>query len=280
MEPQHTTFNYILNPEHPITISIIGAGGTGGQVLNRLARMHVALMSLGHPGFHVRMFDEDIVEHSNLARQLFSVHDIGHSKAIALIARINRFYGTSWLGQHQYLTKDNRASLLNSNIIISCTDSISSRKLISTAINSHIKFNGLRSRKPYYWMDFGNGKNIAQMVIGTVRSKERYLPTIDKLFPEYLEQEEDKTGPSCSLAESLNNQDLFINSMIAELGCNLLWKMFRNTFINVHGFFLNLSDYSIAPIKIKSKDEYFRLQTIDSGTGWRKSSTQSNRRQH
>jgi hypothetical protein len=39
-------------------------------------------------------------------------------------------------------------------------------------------------------------------------------------------EQEDNT-PSCTLAEALEHQDLFINSSLAQMGCSLLWNLFR-----------------------------------------------------
>jgi len=40
----------ISAPANPVQVILIGAGGTGGQVITGLARMHYALRKLGHPG--------------------------------------------------------------------------------------------------------------------------------------------------------------------------------------------------------------------------------------
>ena len=54
----------------------------------------------------------------------------------------------------------------------------------------------------------------------------------------YSKVKDNDSGPSCSLAEALEKQDLFINSTLAQLGCNLLWKMFRHGMIEYHGLYL------------------------------------------
>jgi len=38
MKRVHYIDNYLLNPQHPVTVNLIGAGGTGSQVLTCLAR--------------------------------------------------------------------------------------------------------------------------------------------------------------------------------------------------------------------------------------------------
>jgi PRTRC genetic system ThiF family protein len=88
----HYTAQYLIDPQHPVTINIIGCGGTGSQVLNSMARMHSALQSLGHPGFFIRAIDPDKVTEANMGRQLFSSADVGMHKCTVLISRINRFF--------------------------------------------------------------------------------------------------------------------------------------------------------------------------------------------
>lgn len=50
MKRVHFTDNYLINTQHPVTVNIIGAGGTGSQVLTCMARLDMTLRALGHPG--------------------------------------------------------------------------------------------------------------------------------------------------------------------------------------------------------------------------------------
>ena len=97
MKKIHYTDNYLLSPHHPVSVHVIGAGGTGSQVATNLARMDMALRALGHPGLHVTVFDPDTVSEANIGRQLFSESEIGLNKAVALVTRINRFFGSTWV---------------------------------------------------------------------------------------------------------------------------------------------------------------------------------------
>ena len=84
-------------------------------------------------------------------------------------------------------------------------------------------------------MDFGNTKDSGQVVLGTLKDvrqpkSENYitvahLDTITDMWDLSLVNEEE-SGPSCSLAEAIKKQDLFINSTLAQLGADLLWKLF------------------------------------------------------
>ena len=78
----------------------------------------------------------------------------------------------------------------------------------------------------------------------------------------YARVKETDSGPSCSLAEALERQDLFINSTLAQLGCGILWKMFRNGVIEHNGLYLNLDTMKVNPI-ISYK--FFRLNGKSSG---------------
>ncbi len=267
----HYTEPYLIDPPHPVTIDVIGCGGTGSQVLNSLARMDSALRALGHPGLFVRAIDPDKVSEANLGRQLFSPSDLNEYKCMVLIGRVNRFFGNEWEGIPLLYNKN--SGILPANITISCVDTGRARKEIRAAIlncadgkkpteNQY----GYRDRLepfqvPYYWIDFGNMIDRGQMVIGTVREIKQpkesefnclaHLPMVDKLHPEIMiDKKGDDQGPSCSLAEALGRQDLFINTNLANMGLGLLWKMFRELRIRYHGLYLNLENMSTNPIKI------------------------------
>ena len=77
MKRAHYVHNYILNPRHPVSVNIIGAGGTGSQVITNLARLDVTLRALNHPGLFVTIYDPDIVTEANIGRQLFGWSDLG-----------------------------------------------------------------------------------------------------------------------------------------------------------------------------------------------------------
>lgn len=258
----HFTDNYLMNPVHPVTVHLIGEGGTGSQVLTCLARLDVTLRALGHPGLFVKLYDPDTVSETNIGRQLFSESEIGLNKAQCLISRINNFFGNDWAAEprcYPALIQEAVSSDM-ANLFITCTDNTKSRlnlwKILKKARNT-----GLYDReKPLYWMDFGNGQTFGQVLLGTISRKikqpqsEKYepvaaLPVITE-YTDYTRVKAEDSGPSCSLAEALEKQDLFINSTLAQLGCNILWKMFRNGMIEYQGAFLNLDTMKVNPIQI------------------------------
>ena len=262
MKRIHYIDNYLINPQHPVTVNLIGAGGTGSQVLTGLARLDVTLRALGHPGLFVTLYDPDIVTEANIGRQLFGYSDMGLNKAQCLITRINNFFGNDWKAVPDIFPamlknacRDNMA-----NITITCTDNIKSRLDLWNILKA-VQIPDYRDyATPLYWMDFGNTQTSGQVVLGTVPKKIKQpasqlyetagsLKVITRLV-KYARVKEEDSGPSCSLAEALERQDLFINSTLAQLGCNILWKMFRNGMIEHHGVFLNLGTMKVNPINI------------------------------
>ena len=259
----HFTDNYLINPTNPIEINLIGAGGTGSQVLTALARMNHALNELNHVGFSVRLWDDDTVTQANLGRQLFADCELGLHKSVALINRVNRFFGTNWKAEIIRFEKDELKKLpkhAQASIYISCVDSVGARFEIGEILKE-ANNGGVYRNEPKYWIDFGNSQHTGQVILATIGNikqpkSEKYetlesLPFITEEFGELLKQSEvtDDT-PSCSLAEALEKQDLYINSTLAQMGCSLLWGLFRNGMTDTRGFFLNLKDFRSQPIKI------------------------------
>ena len=174
MRKIHYTDQYLLNPYHPVTVFVIGAGGTGSQVVTCLARMGMALQALGHPGLHVTVFDPDTVTGANIGRQLFSEAETGLNKAVALVTRINRFFGYTWEAKGKSFPsrrKHDGDSPGLANIIITCTDNIRSRLDLWRLLKHHRKNTHNDEKTPIYWMDFGNAQTTGQVLIGNIRNK-------------------------------------------------------------------------------------------------------------
>ena len=262
MKRVHYTDSYLINPQHPVTVNLIGAGGTGSQVLTCLARLDVTLRALGHPGLFVTLYDPDIVTEANIGRQLFGPMDLGLNKAQCLVTRINSFFGNDWKAEarlYPSVLKEVKRDEM-ANITITCTDNIKSRldlwKVLKAVPVREYRDYGT----PLYWMDFGNTQTAGQVILGSVLRKikqpaSQLYETVGSLkvitrFVKYARVKEEDSGPSCSLAEALEKQDLFINSTLAGLGCNILWKMFRNGMIEHHGVYLNLATMKANPIPV------------------------------
>lgn len=246
----------LLNPTNPVDVCLIGAGGTGSQVLTALARMSHSLQALGHAGFQVSLWDNDTVTEANRGRQIFAECEVGLSKSAALITRCNRFFGTMWKAVNKQFNTD---ANMRAAIYISCVDSVAARFAIAEALRRE---DGRQhyANIPRYWMDFGNGRDTGQVILSTIGkvkqpTSEKFetvesLPFITEEFEELLRQSEADEMPSCSLAEALEKQDLFINSVLAQAGCSLLWQLFRNGMTTQRGCFLNLGQFRASPLPV------------------------------
>ncbi|MEK6904076.1 MAG: HesA/MoeB/ThiF family protein [Nanoarchaeota archaeon] len=104
------------------TACIVGLGALGSRVADLLARS----------GVNLKMIDRDIVEESNLQRQsLFFSDDVGKSKAKIALERLRKVNNKIRIESHDInLDKDN-ARLLDSDIVVDCTDNFLTRFLIN-----------------------------------------------------------------------------------------------------------------------------------------------------
>ena len=259
----HFTAPYLISPTNPITVNLIGAGGTGSKVLTALMEMNYSLIELGHTGLSVRLWDDDIITSANLGRQRFAQSEVGLYKSVALINRANRFMGTDWKAENVKFKKDTFGRLpknAGAVIYISCVDSVQSRFEIADILSKQ-KNHRYHRDEPKYWMDFGNSQHTGQVILSTISEIKQpdsqmyetvaQLPFVTEEFGELLKLSEsvDDT-PSCSLTDALEKQDLFINSTLAQMGCSLLWNLFRHGMTEYRGFFLNLKYFQTQPLKV------------------------------
>ena len=217
-----------------VSIALIGVGGTGSLVLSGLVRLNHALRKLGHPGIEVNVYDPDIVTEANIGRQLFTPDEIGQNKAQCLVDRYNLGFALEW---HAYPRKYNLNNYQN-RILISCVDSKASRREIAGTIPGNTGI---------YLIDSGNDGNFGQVLIGN-GSKE--LPMPYKVQPDLTKGKETRHAPSCSLAEALSYQDLFVNQWMATAILQLIWQMFRHGELTYRGFYINLETGRMNPVPI------------------------------
>lgn len=237
---------YLPKAQHPVTITVIGAGGTGSQLMLQLGRMNHALVKLGHPGFYVLLMDGDVVTSSNVGRQLFTEGEIGEYKANILITRMNRIYGTEWQSDVRHVTEK---TALHGNVIITCVDNHKARFAVAKRFNKAASRIMQRTEdKLLYWLDMGNTKTTGQVILGGLTAE---LPTVVEMYGKMMKNApKDDDTPSCSMAEALGRQHLFINTFVASVAATLLFEMCRNEEIHWRGAYINLDTLNIKKIKV------------------------------
>ncbi|WLE60265.1 PRTRC system ThiF family protein [Burkholderia plantarii] len=245
----HRTPAHFLGDERA-SVVVVGCGGTGSQMLSGLARLNYALIELGNPGLQVTAFDADTISTANIGRQMFCSSDVGLHKSVVLAHRINAFFGTDWVGRPVHAGFDEIVRGAP-DLVIMCVDSAKARaKLARPLYESNC-----------YVMDLGNRAGDGQVIFGASpkargnRVDELIdsspLPWPYDVLPELVDEwtPEDDT-PSCSLAEALEKQELFINQAVVTHGLAILWEFFRHASLSTCGAFVNLKTGNVRPILV------------------------------
>ena len=113
--------------------------------------------------------------------------------------------------------------------------------------------------RPAYWMDLGNRAGDGQFIIGCPqrdnRQNCRRLPTVLEYFPEIADESlPDDDSPSCSVAEALERQSLFVNRVVASHALALLFDLIGRGSIGHAGAFINLTSGQCVPIPLPATD--------------------------
>ncbi|KVK87861.1 thiamine biosynthesis protein ThiF [Burkholderia ubonensis] len=226
----------------PWRVVVVGAGGTGSAFLPSLARLHHAMIELGHPGgIECTVYDDDTVSETNVGRQGFYPNDVGHYKALLLVNRLNNLMGTNWVAEPRRVDSSVR---IVADIVVGCVDSRRARHAIVQAA----KRGSCR-----YYLDCGNETDRGQVILGEFgKARHDRLPHVGDLFPELLNAKNDRGDdtPSCSMADALRKQSLVINQAISVQAYNLLWMLFRTGSLKYSGSFVNLETGRTSPIPI------------------------------
>lgn len=245
---------YLQNSIDPITVAIVGTGGTGSEFIRKFASIAYTLNRVRNLDMKVTVWDPDKISKANCGRQLFSHSDIGRFKSDVMVERINKFYSMGWKSEPEKFDPANRSG--PSNIVISCVDNIKSRMEIRTIVNNHrdMKY-GNREHKNYLWIDTGNDFNKGNVIMdGVPDIHGTKLPGVLDIFGGLNDIEEDNT-PSCSLAEAISQQHIMINTFVANVACTLIYEVLTQSYIEWSGAFINLESLKISKIPIGYYDK-------------------------
>jgi PRTRC genetic system ThiF family protein len=236
---------YLLRELHPIVITIYGAGGTGSHLAVQLARVNFALLSMGRRGLDVTVVDSDECGSTTPVRAQLNPYAIGQLKALSLISGLNSAYGTNWKSQQQGFIPT------NCDFFITCTDTVRSRREIFDSFGDKYK----------YFIDCGNGDASGQVIMGTSKrlsmnqKKSKFMYSVPNVFDMFPNIQDEDTRDSCSVYESIRNQGLFVNSILANLCANMIYEFLTDHALDYHGYFFNMENgWAKIPITyLKSK---------------------------
>ena len=229
-----------------IHVALIGVGGNGSEMLDALGRMQLSLLAMGHPkGLHVEAFDPDTISPSNIVRQRFYPAEIGQNKAVTAIQRMNVYLGTEWDAHPVSVEALGYQLAREYDLVIGCVDSVDARNTIADLRDE--------SHSTQLYLDLGNGAHSGQVVLGHLSigdGEGLRLPTVQDLFPEITEDEDEDDAPSCSAEESLLRQNFGVNRTMATMAANLLWNLLTQGVIDHHGYFVDTRAGVTSPLRI------------------------------
>ena len=276
-----------------VSVALVGCGGTGSQVLTGLTRLHMALLALGHPfGLNVTAYDDDRVSNANVGRQLFYPSDIGQSKSATLITRANLCYNLRWHASSQRFTGERG---IPDMIITCVDTASARRTIAKNLArwdhmeqapywldcgNSRRKGQVFLTGGPRISIDSRFNKKITPTPLVNFQSETQDvdedspmtdtaidlsffselpgvdLPRMEDVLPDIFDVSipEDDT-PSCSLAQSLRHQDLFINDLVSRAALCILWQLLSEGRIVNHGYWINLEDGRMSPVSLREPEQ-------------------------
>lgn len=235
--------NWIGNP---ITVLLIGAGGSGSQIAAELAQMDFLLraVSNGRTYLKVTIADGDTVSQFNVGRQCFYLPDVGFNKAEVLTHRFNAFSGTCWNCKPQYLEQSDLAGMcMQYDLLITAVDKAKFRYDLGK--EWHQKYSRC------LWIDVGNSATDGQVILGHLgKTSGKRLPNIFDLYGEQLAQAEMDDQPSCSTEAALQKQSFGVNRGVVAQATQLIWQLLRNGEIHHHGAFVDVAGACVNPMPI------------------------------
>ncbi|SMC08088.1 ThiF family protein [Sulfobacillus thermosulfidooxidans DSM 9293] len=216
----------MLEPLQPLTIPffyrphfqlfVVGTGGTGGYVVQYLARLLYALQSTHATTVTLTLIDGDRVEEANLLRQHFLPQDVGQPKAQILADRFGAVYGLPVFAMPTYLTQASDldafitsdrqdryavwpnpspyASLHTLPVLIGCVDNHATRQLLHQifARFAHIVYIDAGNDGVYLSDDPADAETVrtsgysGHVVIGAKLFGHVVLPPVGAVYPDIL----------------------------------------------------------------------------------------------
>lgn len=230
IEPPAT---FVVRPG-PAVVALVGCGGTGSHIAQALARIAVHAAQGGQEP-RLIFIDGDEVEEKNVGRQLFTPHDVGRNKAMALAERFGRLFGLRIEAIPEMATidvlkrlwpKGNPFQHEQVGILVGAVDSAVARKTMHAALGA----------QPWaIWLDAGNHEYAGQVSVGTASNHYLVKPAVAGLCtslpapslidPEILEATPPKRRADCAAAVEDNLQGLMVNTQVAAVAAVYLERL-------------------------------------------------------
>jgi hypothetical protein len=176
------------------------------------------------------VFDGDVVEKKNLARQSFMAEDVGRNKAVVMAECLNEAFGLNWKAHAKYVNDANEiVSLAKAGgrygedvlpVIVCCADNHGCRLLLEKAF-------GKLENAAYF--DSANEFTTGEVVYAYRVGGKTFGPPRTHYFPDVKKGDvRGREEMSCAELNSVAPQHIFTNMMAGNLLCtgvsNLLDK--------------------------------------------------------
>jgi PRTRC genetic system ThiF family protein len=225
---------FLVPPDLPIQLILVGAGGTGSHILQSLARLAAHVRHQAGPPLDIVVVDGDTVESKNVGRQLFSRADVGVNKAQALAERFSAVFGLAITAIPQMADGAVLAELQRSRpgrtypILVGAVDTPEARLIMHTALKA-----GLAR----LWLDCGNEADNGQVCVGTATEPTQLagclglkgicsaLPAPSLLYPNLITPRKKPRRGDCAQAVEDNVQDLMTNQAVAAVAAQYLYNL-------------------------------------------------------
>lgn len=190
-------------------VILAGLGGIGSYCAYNLARMHLASLVL---------YDDDVVDWSNLSGQFYNSGDIGRSKVSAVEDALRDYTTTT----HIYAIKQKFTSSTEAGDIMICGfDNMVARKTFFNAWRAHLEGKSQEERSKCLFLD--GRLSISVLQVFCITGDDDY--NISRYEHDYLfsDSEADPEYDVCSL-----KQTTYMASMIGALMTNLFTNFVAN----------------------------------------------------
>ena len=247
-------------------IVLIGCGGTGSIVAEHICRMI--------KGFRLRcglhLYDGDTVSAANITRQNFANYEIGGNKAEALAMRLAGRFGIAIAANaHHFdrrvLAENELIGDYRSTLIVSCTDSLVSRKQIAS-----------RPQPAGIWLDAGNELHHGQVVVGTTHRESELrkefwafnrtpfvlaMPDIAAQNPAILKARRQKAKAGCADVP-FAQQGFGVNAMAAIAAATIAKQILVDSQLKIAAIYFDIEKGIYRPQAI-TQDLYRRWKNKD-----------------
>lgn len=201
-------------------ICVIGTGGTGGNLITKLARF---LNDFAKDGVscELSIVDGDSVEMKNIGRQPFTEDDLGMNKAVALSENISyalnypiRAYGkyietVQDISDILYRERDSYYTE-TVDVLIGCVDNHKARQIMEEWFS--------KRRYGYtFYIDSANEFSVGEVVFSINRHGTVVSPVRSFYFPDVLEPAKSVTEMSCEELNQVAPQHLVTNSFASDI---------------------------------------------------------------